>query len=220
MLIHNINRISERLTIDGEWNKPGWKHMDSITILNENGWKSDFSPITKVKLCYDENNLYIIYRVEDKYIYCNTRDFNGPVWEDSCVEFFFSPNPDASNNYFNLEINCCGTVLMAYQRIPGKDFTLIEIEDLQKIEIAHSLPKLITEEIEEATTWTVEYRLPLHILQKYANIVTPDKGVTWKSNFYKCVENNSHPHWLSWAKINSPEPDFHLPQYFGTLRFL
>jgi len=219
-LTYKIEKISKNITIDGKWNKPEWNHKESIAILNNNGWKADFMPKSRVKLSYDESNLYVIFRVEDKYIKCNTTYYNGPVWEDSCVEFFFSSNPNKSPKYFNLEMNCGGTVLMAYQRIPGKDFSLIKVEDLLKMEIAHSLPELIKEEIQLPVTWTVEYRLPFHILKRYTNIATPEKGVVWKANFYKCAEKNSHPHWLSWTRINSPQPDFHLPQYFGSLEFI
>jgi len=27
------------------------------------------------------------------------------------------------------------------------------------------------------------------------------------------------PHYLAWSNIIAPEPNFHLPQYFGTLYF-
>lgn len=32
-------------------------------------------------------------------------------------------------------------------------------------------------------------------------------------------DNTSHPHWLTWAPVHSPRPDFHTPRSFGTLEF-
>lgn len=32
-------------------------------------------------------------------------------------------------------------------------------------------------------------------------------------------DNTSHPHWLTWAPVPSPRPDFHTPRSFGTLEF-
>ena len=49
----------------------------------------EFRPAVKAKMTYDDENLYVIFRVQDRYVRCITKDFNGPVWEDSCVEFFF-----------------------------------------------------------------------------------------------------------------------------------
>jgi hypothetical protein len=48
----------------------------------------------------------------------------------------------------------------------------------------------------------------------------PAPGVRWRANFYKCAEHNSHPHWLMWAPIDFPKPNFHLPEFFGTLEFV
>ena len=73
-----------------------------------------FYPVVRAKMMYDRDNLYVIFRVEDRYVRCVTREFNGPVWDDSCVELFFSPDSGAPSKYFNLEINCGGTPLMYY----------------------------------------------------------------------------------------------------------
>lgn len=39
-----------------------------------------------------------------------TLDDNGPVWTDSCAEFFF--RPEGSDSYYNFECNCIGTLLV------------------------------------------------------------------------------------------------------------
>ncbi len=39
--------------------------------------------------------------------------------------------------------------------------------DMARIEIAHSLPRIVDPELTEPTTWTIEYRLPLDVLEKY-----------------------------------------------------
>jgi hypothetical protein len=59
----------------------------------------------------------------------------------------------------------------------------------------------------------------MEILQKYAPVQRPGPTVTWRANFYKCGDKTSHPHWLTWNPVDKPRPDFHLPQYFGTLVF-
>ena len=47
----------------------------------------------------------------------------------------------------------------------------------------------------------------------------PGTGVSWRANFYKCADKTSHPHWLTWAEIDYPNPKFHLPDFFGRLDF-
>ena len=91
--------------------------------------------------------------------------------------------------------------------------------DCDKIEIFHSEPKIIDLEKQGPTTWIVEYKVPVEVLEKYASVTRPAPGVTWRANFYKCADLTSKPHWLTWSVVDKPEPDFHVPEFFGTLVF-
>ena len=74
-------------------------------------------------------------------------------------------------------------------------------------------------EIAEPTTWCVEFRIPLSLLEGQTTVTKPGPGVSWRANFYKCGDKTSHPHWLTWAPVGFPKPHFHLPEFFGTLEF-
>ena len=91
--------------------------------------------------------------------------------------------------------------------------------DYGKMTIAHSLPKIVDPEITEPVTWTVEYRIPIEIVKKHCPTTSPATGVTWRANFYKCADDSSHPHWLTWSPVDFPKPQFHLPEFFGVLKF-
>ena len=42
---------------------------------------------------------------------------------------------------------------------------------------------------------------------------------TVSANFYKCGDKTAHIHFVSWSPIGCEKPDFHRPEYFGTLEF-
>ncbi|MDP3442680.1 MAG: carbohydrate-binding family 9-like protein, partial [Ignavibacteria bacterium] len=111
---YKVVRLEKPMTIDGNWNKPEWQRVEAVKLKYFMGEIPKFRPVVKSKMIYDANNLYVIFRVEDRYIRCITKQINGPVWDDSCVELFFSPDSNSPNKYFNLEINCGGTPLMYY----------------------------------------------------------------------------------------------------------
>src|SRR5690606_13057397 len=136
-----------------------------------------------------------------------------------CVEFFFSPDSNLPGRYFNLEVNAGGTPLMHYVTTPRKNFIKFAVEDFAQIEIAHSLPAFIEPDMAGWVPWTIEYRVPFSLLEKYAKITRPRAGVSWRANFYKTAGHTSNPHYLTWAPVDNPVPDFHLPKYFGTLEF-
>ena len=108
---------------------------------------------------------------------------------------------------------------MFYNIVPRKDYKILDPVDIQQIEIAHSLPQIIDPEIAEPTTWTIEYKIPISLLQKYSNVTKPKPGITWRGNFYKCGDKTSNIHYLTWALVDNKNPDFHLPQFFGELKF-
>ena len=214
--VYNITRLEQPIKIDGNWDKPQWQNIKAIEISNFIRVNPKFRPSVMVKVMYDDENIYVIFNVQDRYVRSVTTDINGRVWEDSAVEFFFSPDTSLPENFFNLEINCGGTPKLGYQSTPRNR---PEVSDVKKIEIGHSLPQIVDPEITEPVTWIIECRIPLIMLEKYSNVTRPKQGVLWRANFYKIAETTSNTHYSSWSVIDHPEPHFHRPQYFGTLKF-
>ncbi len=183
------------------------------------GDKPLFTPTVQARMMYDNENLYVIFRVNDRYVRCLVTEICGPVYEEPAVEFFFSPDPAFPDRYFNLEINCGGTPLMNYNDFSTKQRNPLDVEDIRKVEIAHSLPQIVDPEITEPVTWTIEYRIPLEMLARYSKILLPKPGIEWRANFYNIAEKGTNIHFLTWSPVNNPVPNFHLPQFFGTIRF-
>jgi len=219
--MYEIHKRTEPIVIDADWDKPQWQRTKPLDIKFFMGDTPKHLPKTKAKLLYDNDNIYVIFQVEDRYVRAVATEYHGSVWEDSCVEFFFTPGLDISDGYFNIETNCIGTILFNHQIQRGQNQQKLSARQLDQVEIATSLPRRTIEpEIKEPVTWTLEYRLPLRILEDYCNLTKPAPGVKWRANFYKCADKTSYPHWLTWSHIDKPQPDFHRPEYFGTLEFL
>lgn len=216
---YEVRRLTEPFEIDGDWDKQQWQDINPVRLENFMGERPVHFPETEFRLCYDEKYIYVIFRVKDRYVRAVASQTNGKVWLDSCVEFFFTPGPDVDQGYFNLETNCGGTILFKHNSLNMGLSGFVDTTDCSQIKIVHSLPEIITEEIQEPLTWTLEYRLPLEIIEKYMQLEKPAPGVEWRANFYKCADMSSHPHWLTWTKVDFPSPKFHLPAYFGWLVF-
>ena len=222
MIKYQIKKRRLPVLVDADWNKPFWRDIDVATV-NVAHWKStrvSILPETEVKLQYDEDNLYVIFRVQDYYVRAAETQIHGDVWKDSCVELFFAPCSEKSNSYFNLEINCCGVLLAQYHEGPRQNSCFLEIEDCQKIKIAGTASGPIRHEIHKPLTWTLEYAVPFEILKRYTHIEKAAPGVLWSGNFYKCADDSSCPHWMSWAPISGKTLDFHRPDCFGILEFV
>jgi len=217
---YRVARLRSPITIDAKWDKPAWRNVRPIELTHFMGKRPEHFPHTQAKLAYDDKYLYAIYRVEDQYVRAVAPHHQGDICHDSCVEFFFAPSGNIVEGYFNLEMNCGGTMLFNFQLIPWKDMIPIKEASMQRITVGHTLPPRIDPEIVQPTVWTLEYRLPVDVLTEYCPAARkPAPGVTWRGNIYKCADKTSHPHWLTWAEVKNPVPNFHMPEYFGTLIF-
>ena len=214
-----VKHLSSAIDINAAWDKEPWRSIESIELTYHMGDYPEHFPNVHVKLAYDEQAIYIIYRVKDQFVLAETSEYQGSVYKDSCVEFFFTPGEDVSAGYFNLEMNCGGTALFHFQKQPWTNVVPVSRADFDQIEVAHSMPKIVSPEIQDTLTWTLEYRIPFSFLHKYTNAMIPAPGVKWRANFYKCADNSSHPHWLTWSPVQYNRPNFHLPEYFGELEF-
>ncbi|MEX2568919.1 MAG: carbohydrate-binding family 9-like protein, partial [Cyclobacteriaceae bacterium] len=100
--VYNITWVSQPINIDGFWNKEPWKNIPPLNIDKHIGNVPEHKPTVQAKVAYDNEAIYIIFRVQDKYVKCVTEQYQGSVYKDSCVEFFFTPGSDISKGYFNL----------------------------------------------------------------------------------------------------------------------
>jgi hypothetical protein len=217
--IYHVTKVKKAPVINAKWNKKPWKSVKPIDIVHYMGKVSEFQPKVQAKMTYDDNNVYVIFQVQDRFVKSIVTEYNGPVSTDSCVEFFFSPDTGLPLHYFNLEINAGGTPLMFYIEKAMPNTKRLTPEELQQIEIAHSMPEVVNPEITDPVTWTIEYRVPISLLQKYSNVTKPATGTVWKANFYKTGSRTSNPNYITWSVVDFPRPNFHLPQFFGTLIF-
>lgn len=200
------------------WDAPEWD-VPGEPLSHFMGARPEHFPATEFKLGYDAEGLTVLFRVEDQYVRAPAREHQGPVWKDSCVEFFFSPLREPAGSYFNLEMNCGGMMLFNFHAKGDRESVAIPVAVCETIPCEHSLPSVVDPERAGAVTWTVGYRLPFELFAPYGDLEIPASGVEWRANFYKCADESSHPHWLTWSPVDLPKPNFHVPEYFGRLVF-
>ena len=220
---YSIHRAGVRPLSGESWDGPFWRAAATahINLFRHEG--SDHHPDARVKLLHDEQGLHVRFRVIDRYVRCLTTEYQGPVYEDACVEMFIQPKPDLG--YFNFEVNCGGVLLLKYVEDPTRTKEeLAKATDVpgelgSRIAISHTLDAPIDPERAEPTEWSVWYTVPFDVLESYIGPLDVAENHTWRGNFYKCAENNSHPHWASWAPIGK-ELNFHVPDHFAPLHFV
>ena len=162
---------------------------------------------------HDAQNIYLRYIVKESNIRARYEHMNDSVHEDSCVEFFISFGNDS---YYNLEFNCIGTIHGAYGR-NREDRIRLKEKLIETIQITPSLGTSKILILDRETEWSLDVIIPIAVFE-FTNLST-FQHVTANCNFYKCGDKQVVPHYLSWNPIESENPDFHRPEYFGEIKF-
>lgn len=167
-----------------------------------------YHPLTTFTIAHSDTAIYIDFFVRCNYLRAvNSRNMD-PVHQDSCVEFFVTPGIDKP--YRNFEFNCIGTIHAArrFSRKDGEPMTDEELNSVRRLPSCGTRP---FNEIEGLFSWNLTIAIPLKLIgvEDYQG-----KPINLLGNFYKCADLTAEPHYLTWAPISTPEPDFHRPEFF------
>jgi hypothetical protein len=182
-------------------------------VLDHVPWPTHpYKPIVSFCIVHDGDCIFLKFFVIEKNIRSVNSEINGPVYEDSCVEFFISFNNDKA--YYNLEFNCIGACLAGYGE-GRNDRQLLPPEVIKKIRsqavINHGM-------MEGNVVWELLLAIPLSIFCHHT--LDTFTGSVGRGNFYKCGDLLPQPHYITWSNIKAPAPDFHLPDFFDKLVFV
>lgn len=168
---------------------------------------------TSFTIAHNDKAIFLKYEVSEDIIKVNTYETNGPVNKDNCVEFFVSFGVE--KEYYNIELNCVGICRMAYGKVRSNRIFLTE----QTINKIKTHIEIKTAPVNSVTKylWKITLIIPVEVFI-YSHLKTLHQQSGF-GNFFKCGDDLPYTHFNSWNMIDAKIPDFHLPEYFGSLDF-
>jgi|GEM_PF-81803 len=175
-------------------------------------WSETFpdKPTCKGWIAMGKDSIAVHFKSDGPDLRIQNLSDNLRQWEDSCVEFFVQ-DPE-SGYYYNFEVNPAGKILAAYgaAREGRTQRPAAQMDTIRRI--APTVPGPI--ELKGGShAWEVTFAIPLKLIG--VDPANPPKSL--RANFYKCGDKTGTPHYLSWNPVGTQKPDFHRPEYFGTL---
>ena len=170
-------------------------------------------PDVMFAIAHNGENILLQYRVKENEILAAVTKDNGEVWTDSCVEMFLSFD---NQHYYNAEFTCIGKALLGYRKF-GEKAVHASIPTMQSILRQPSLGTANRGKEIDNFDWVLTLVIPRTTF--WESDITSFDGLHAKGNFYKCGDNLSTPHFVSWTTIETPSPSFHQPSFFGELFF-
>ncbi len=178
---------------DKEWEKA---NVAEVATIN---WEEfPHAPNTTAKILYNDYGIWVQMQTDEKDILARCTTQNGPVSLDSCMEFFFRPNEN-DPRYLNFEFNALTTMYHAI-RTDRYNFANPEVNN-RYFDIQSYV---------EDGNWIIQFVVPfLYIDCHYGSHTKKMYG-----NLYKVGVDTVIEHYVTYAPISAPEPDFHRPESF------
>jgi len=208
-----IRRTQNAITIDGNSTESDWEAAETISSFVFPWFFEGEREETSVKLLWDEVNLYVCFRCEDKHISARHYERNSSVSRDDCVEIFVAPNPENPLWYANYEINCIATWLVGF----NKD-TLRYRWEPEGFSIGRNHKGTINNEEDEDSFWILELAIQFHNFREFDARIPPRHGDIWRINLNRCG-GDINPQYSQWTASKTPRPNFHRPEDFNAVMF-
>ena len=201
-----VSFVERDFALDASRPADQWRKSNPITFSADwQGRNPDPERETKVRVLWSLRNFYLRFecRYRDVFTFEDS-DPNGRrdhLWDRDVAEAFLQPDPARDHDYREFEVSPNG-MWVDLDIFPGG------LRDLKS-----GLQRSVVRD-EKSRTWTAELSIPIRSLtEKF------DPSATWRANFYR-VEGRKEPRaYLAWQPTHTPQPNFHVPKAFGTLRF-
>lgn len=183
---------------------PAWETVSPAFLDCYNMNPKPGYPKTLVRGVYSGGGISLKFETDEtpEHILARFPGYGDPAYRDSCVEFFFNPDPSKFDKYFNFELSAGGGLLVGLRR-DRSDKTAPE-GDLSEFEI---------ETEKTRTGWQAKLFVPFAFVERHLGAFAP----VFAGNFQKCGDDTAFPHFTTWNYIDVPSPDFHRPEFFGEL---
>lgn len=200
-----MNRVYETFCFE---NEPDWEKVP-VGKIDCFQWeaKRPFRPQSEFQMCLVKNKgVFVKMHSDEKELRVTCYERDKRIWEDSCLEFFFSPKDEVG--YLNIEMNPFGAYLT--QVGTGR----MNRRFLKEITPLSPRVKGYTDE----NGWGIELFIPCRIFEEAFQIPFTAAPGTYHGNFYKCGDRTRIAHFGSFSPMKKELTlGFHDPECFATI---
>ncbi len=200
------SRLAGEIRLDAGHPAIEWQRAQPVVFCADwQGKNPDEQRETVVRVLWSPQTLYLRFecRYRELYLFEDSQS-NGRrdhLWDRDVAEAFLQPDPARERYYREFEVS------------PNGMWIDLDIFPGGRADLKCRMMRSVFLD-EKAHRWAAELAIPMKALT--ANF---DPTTVWRANFYR-VEGKEEPRaYMAWRPTHTPEPNFHVPAAFGTLRF-
>ena len=198
--------ISRPLGASGFPDAQDWDAASPITFCAD--WQqkhADPERATDARILWSPETLFLRFDCRYREIWVfDDSDPNGRrdgLWDRDVAEAFLQPDDFGSRNYKEFEVS------------PNGLWIDLQISEQPRRDLKSGL-RCQAGIDESARLWSAQLAIPMCSLT-----LNFDPAKTWRANFFRAEGKDPSRAYLAWQATHTPQPQFHVPAVFGTLRF-
>ena len=183
-----------------------WQSAQPVAFCSDwQGQNPDPQRETQVRVLWSPTTLYLRFecRYRELFVFPDSEP-NGRrdhLWDRDVAEAFLQPDPSRSHAYKEFEVS------------PNGMWIDLDISPGNKPDLQSGMTRSVWLN-EKEKTWAAELAIPMKALT-----ASFDPAALWRVNFFR-VEGSQEPRgYYAWRPTHTPQPDFHVPAVFGSMRF-
>ena len=190
--------------------EPDWDSCQPVRI--EHYWSGEAAPASRhaeVRICWTDEALharYVCEQHEPLVVSANPQTDVKTIglWDRDVCEIYLAPDAKHPERYFEFEAAPTGEWI---------DLGIVVTPSGRETDWEYHSGMTTTSELRPEQL-IVEIRIPWS-----ESIPKPEKGDVWGVNLFRCVGPEAPERYLAWRPTRTPEPNYHVPEAFGLLRF-
>ena len=204
-------KATGEIKVDGVLDEVDWVKTRLSGKFRQSGGAGFPARETRVRLLWDEKNLYLGFDAKDKDIKSTFDKDDANLWEQDVVEVFLDPDGDGKT-YYELQVSPANKVFDAY--FPTYRSDLEEARKFKaKMRTAVKVDGTLNNNDDEDKGYTVEMAIPIDSLEHLPG-KPPKVGDVWRMNMFRFDFPKQGPA-LACAWSPPIVGDFHTLHKFG-----
>lgn len=223
--VFKVKRANQNMVIDGKMNEAIWSQTEARTLNYFYRVETPDDQQNMVfRMLWDDQNLYVFFEAEDKYITARETQRDGQPYFDDCAEIFLIPVPDSLDTHIGFELNlykAANDFVFFNDYIPGKSVAMKSFNPDFRVEV--TVDGTINDNSDIDRGWTMEMAIPLKILGGLEKLVPVKEGNRWAFLAVRQDRNDAEGNRRSTATlfpIYEIEKNVHQANRFGLMEFI
>jgi alpha-galactosidase len=194
-----------RTALDGQGlpKRSSWGKAPEVSFCSD--WRAenrDPERETRVQLLWSPDDLFVRFqcRYREIFAYAGANSRRDRLWQWDVAEVFLQPESSEPRRYKEFEIS------------PNGDWLDLDIAPGEKSILFCGLRSRVVVD-PRAHIWIAELGIPFNSLTEDFDPHEP-----WRLNFFRIEGQEPNRFYSAWIPTCTPQPNFHVPERFGTLQ--